>query len=155
MCFADFVDYFSNPDCKHPCPSYLRNSSDSAAWKCYGWSYGCESWFISRQDSLWYVTQPIWTCHKIYKTQDARLSFSLPLLLDSFPGRSRKAAEQKWKEMFADKTVHRDQVEGVNDDGISIGKAGRDQGEWVLVFSVQDYLFEVVDFNMFSWTNPV
>jgi hypothetical protein len=49
--------------------------------------------------------------------------------LDSFPGRSRKAAEQKWKEMFADKTVHRDQVEGVNDDGISIGKAGRDQGE--------------------------
>ena len=39
-------------------------------------------------------------------------------------GRSAKAAEQLWKEKFADESVRRDQVGAVNDAGESIGKAG-------------------------------
>ena len=38
-------------------------------------------------------------------------------------GRSEKAAEAKWKEVFNDPDIKRDQVEAVNEEGESIGKA--------------------------------
>ena len=38
-------------------------------------------------------------------------------------GRNSKAADAKWKEMYADPKVRRDQVDAVNSDGESIGKA--------------------------------
>lgn len=39
------------------------------------------------------------------------------------PGLSKEAANQKWKTMFNDMNVKRDQRDAVNEDGKPIGKA--------------------------------
>ena len=57
------------------------------------------------------------------------------------PGRSAKAAEQLWKELFADNSIERDQVDAVNDDGKPIGKAGQGQVSCILACIPNKYQF--------------
>lgn len=62
-------------------------------------------------------------------TSESKSAFSYCLFLNLnwvlpfCPGLKESAAARKWKELFADQSVKRDQVEAVNAEGLPLGKA--------------------------------